>query len=219
MKTLFNATTVRDHVPGDTSQTFWDRRYASMTKPSGGRASAVLSRFAAGRPPGAALDLGCARGDDAIWLARQDWTVTGVDISEAALVAARTAAELAGVADRTNFVRHDLGESFPEGRFDLVSAMFFQSPVDFARTKALQNAARAINPGGLLLIAVHGSAPPWSTGHADTLFPTADEELAQLMLEPQEWRDILVGPIARPVTGPDGEQGEIIDAVVALERR
>ena len=219
MKTPFNATKTRDYVPGDTSQSFWDRRYAGMTKPSGGRASAVLMQFAADRRPGTALDLGCARGDDAIWLARQGWTVTGVDISQAALDAARQTAERAGVADRTNFVRHDLGESFPDGRFDLVSAMFFQSPVEFARTQALQHAARAVAPGGLLLIAVHGSAPPWSEAHANTLFPTAEEELAALSLAPNEWRELLVGPIARPVTGPDGQQAEIIDAVVALERR
>jgi 2-polyprenyl-3-methyl-5-hydroxy-6-metoxy-1,4-benzoquinol methylase len=79
-----------------------------------------LTRFVEGRRKGRALELGCARGDDAIWLARQGWKVTGVDISEAALEAARLAAAAQGVAAGVQFERHDLAESFPEGTFDLV---------------------------------------------------------------------------------------------------
>lgn len=71
---------------------FWEAHYKSKAGPSGGRPSAALVRFTEGRAPGRALDLGCARGDDAIWLAGQGWRVTGVDVSETALVAARDAA-------------------------------------------------------------------------------------------------------------------------------
>lgn len=135
-------------LPEDTSRTFWDRIYASKIKPSDGRASAVLTRFVADQRPGTALDLGCARGDDAIWLARRGWTVTGVDVSERALEAARETARIAGVNGSTRFVRHDLGETFPAGTFDLVTAMFLQSPIPFARSQTLQRASRAIAPGG-----------------------------------------------------------------------
>ena len=92
----------------DTPQTFWDRVYAGKTKPSGGRPSFTLTHFIEGRPKGRALELGCARGDDAIWLAQQGWSVTGVDISEAALEAARLAASSAGVESSVHFERHDL---------------------------------------------------------------------------------------------------------------
>jgi len=34
--------------------------------------------------PGKALDLGCAEGADAIWLAQRGWQVTGVDIAQIA---------------------------------------------------------------------------------------------------------------------------------------
>lgn len=88
------------------------------------------------RPSGTALELGGARGDDAIWLAKQGWRVTGGDVAEAALRAALASAQDANVSDRTTFERHDLSMTFPPGKFDLVTAMFFHSPVDFGRVHA-----------------------------------------------------------------------------------
>ena len=115
-----------------------------MTRPSRGHVSAVLKQFIGARPIGAALELGCARGDEAIWMAKQGWRVTGVDVAEAALIAARTSAREANVSDRTTFERHDLGMTFLLGKFDLVTAMFFHSPVDFGRVQALRRAAASV---------------------------------------------------------------------------
>src|SRR5690242_12796755 len=39
----------------------------------------------AGLPAGTALDAGCGRGADAVWLARQGWRVTAVDVSPTAV--------------------------------------------------------------------------------------------------------------------------------------
>ncbi len=212
----------RRHIPAgraESHEAFWERRYAGMVKPSGGRPSTVLTRFVAKRGPGRALELGCARGDDAIWLARQGWTVTGVDVSESALHAARAAAEAAGVSERTDFLRYDLEKSLPDGSFDLVAAMFLYSPVPMDRAEVLHRAAAAVSPGGLLLVASHGSRAPWSWAGQDTVFPTARQELSTLGLEPEDWRDVFVGPIVREATGPGGQQAEVIDAVIAIERR
>ena len=203
----------------ESSESFWERRYASLSEPSGGRPSTVLVRFVAHRNPGTALELGCARGDDAIWLAKQGWIVTGVDVSETALRAARTAAEKAGVGDRTSFVRHDLGTSSPNGIYDLVTAMFLHSPVEFDRAYALRRAARSVASGGLLLIAAHGSRAPWSWAAPDTVYPTAQYALAELGLELNNWRKVFVGPITRTATGPNAQHATVIDNVVALERR
>ncbi len=213
---------VSHHVSANTAESheaFWEQHYAGMVKPSGGRPSAVLTRFVAERDPGRALELGCARGDDAIWLAQQGWTVTGVDVSGSALRAARAAAEAAGVTERTDFLRHDLEQSLPGGDFDLVAAMFLHSPVPLERAAVLRRAAAAVSPGGLLLIASHGSRAPWSWASPDTVFPTAQQELSALALEPEGWRDVFVGPISRQATGPSGQQAEVIDAVIAIERR
>lgn len=202
----------------ETPEAFWERVYRGKTGPSAKRPSSVLHRFIEGRQPTSALELGCARGDDAIWLASQGWTVTGIDISETALQAARVAAAEAGVSDRVQFAQHDLDRSFPEGRFDLVIAMFLESPLQFGRASVLRKAAGAVASGGLLLIASHGSRAPWSWAAPDKKYPTAGEELASLDLAPPAWRELFVGSISRQARGPNGETAEVLDTVIAIER-
>lgn len=202
----------------DTPQTFWERLYAGKTKPTAGRPSSALTHFVEGRAKGRALELGCARGDDAVWLAEEGWTVTGVDVSETALEAARLAAEARGVGRSISFERHDLSQSFPEGRFDLVIAMFLQSPVPFGRTAALRRAAEAVNSGGLLLVVTHGERSSWSWSSPETPFPTAEAELAELALAPTEWREVFVGPRQRKGRGPAGEEAVVTDTILAIER-
>ena len=198
--------------------TFWEAHYRAKTAPSGGRPSAALVRFAGDRALGRALDLGCARGDDAIWLARQGWHTTGVDVSETAVAAARDTAAAAGVTDRTTFARHDLSESFPEGRFDLVTALFLHSPANFPRVDVLRRAAGAVAPGGLMLTASHASVAPWSWSDPGTAFPTPGEELAELDLDPAAWTRVFVGAPEREATGPDGQTATVTDNILALER-
>ncbi|WP_299964410.1 methyltransferase domain-containing protein [uncultured Roseobacter sp.] len=123
---------------GQSPQDFWEGLYRGAGRQTRGQPSAMLERFATDRTPGRALDLGCAKGDDAIWLAQQDWDVVAVDIAQAALdIAAANAAE-SGVSDRISFARHDLAMSFPDGRFDLISAMFLQTPFDFPKRQSLR---------------------------------------------------------------------------------
>lgn len=198
--------------------TFWEAHYRARTAPSGGRPSAALVRLSADRTPGKALDLGCARGDDAIWLARQGWHATGVDVSETALAVARGAAAEAGMGDRTAFARHDLSTSFPEGRFDLVAALFLHSPATFPRAQVLRRAAEAVAPGGLLLVATHASVAPWSWADPNTAFPSPEEALAELALDLAAWTRVFVGAPEREATGPDGQIAIGTDNILALER-
>jgi len=203
----------------DEAADFWENHYAKMEKPSSGRPSAVMTRFVEERTAGHALDLGCARGDDAIWLAKRGWRVKGVDIAEAAVQAARLAARKADTEPQITFERHDLTKTFPEGSYDLATAMFLYTPEESDRAKILRKAAAAISPGGLLLIAAHGSRAPWSWAAPDTIYPTAQDELNDLALDPEHWHQLFVGPIERKATGPDGQQAMVIDNVVAVERR
>lgn len=202
----------------DSPQNFWEAKYAAMKDPSSGVPSTVLRNFTDKREPGVALDLGCARGDDAVWLACQGWRVTGVDISSTALDVARANAQAAGVADRTRFMRCDLNDSFPDGVYDFVSAVFLHSPMKFDRLNVLRRASDSVTRGGLLLVASHGSRAPWSWATADSVFPSAEEELAALTLAPDDWRRIFVGPLSREAQGPAGQSATVIDNIIALER-
>ena len=201
------------------SETFWEDRYRDASPETSGRPSAVLVRYAEARTPGRALELGCGKGDDAVWLAGCGWTVTAVDVSATVLGLARANAERAGVADRIAFARHDLSQSFPQGEFEMVYAMFLESPVEFGRANALRQAASAVVPGGLLLVATHGSLPPWRSGNPDRAFSKADEILAGMALDMSGWNAVQVGPLTRQATGPEGQTADVIDQLVVLERR
>lgn len=178
----------------------------------------MLVRFVGPLPAGTALDLGCALGDDAVWLARRGWQVTAVDVSATALDRAAENVATAGVQDRIEFQRHDLASTFPEGQFDLVSALFLHSPVEFPRTRVLRTAARAVSFGGLLLIVEHASVAPWSWAALDTVFPTPEESLAALDLDRSRWCREFVGAPEREVTGPNGQRAIVTDNVIALRR-
>ena len=52
-----------------TTRDFWNDRYREKTGETSGKPGLVLSQFAGPLAPGRALELGCGRGDDALWLA------------------------------------------------------------------------------------------------------------------------------------------------------
>lgn len=67
------------------SERFWEGLYRHGGGHGSGRPNAVLASVAGSLRPGAALDLGCGAGDDAIWLAARGWRVTAVDLSATAV--------------------------------------------------------------------------------------------------------------------------------------
>lgn len=73
-------------------------------------------------PPGSTvLDAGCGEGTLSILLAKHGCTVTGVDLSEPNIAAAKAYAEKEGVADRTTFVVGDIEHlPFPGNAFPFV---------------------------------------------------------------------------------------------------
>ncbi|MBM9466015.1 class I SAM-dependent methyltransferase [Nakamurella leprariae] len=200
-----------------TAVEFWEDRYAGAEQIWTGRPNAALVDEVTDLPAGHALDLGCGEGGDAVWLAARGWTVTAVDISRNALARTEAAAARAGVAERVTTERHDLAESTPAGRFDLVSACFLQTPYAFDRAGALRRLAAQVTAGGTVLIIDHAAAPSGSTHH-DVVFPTPQETLVELQLDPAQWTTVAVEQRTRTGTRADGTTSEFLDGVLVLRR-
>jgi SAM-dependent methyltransferase len=206
-------------VSSDETARFWDQRYAERDQIWSGRVNPVLATVAADLAPGTVLDLGCGEGGDAVWLAGLGWQVTAVDVSTTALDRAARAAARAGVDSRIRFEQHDLAVSFPSGEYDLVSAQFLQSPMDFPRIAVLRRAAAAVAIGGRLLVVDHAAPPPWaSAAHRHADFPPVRETLDSLELSEDRWRLDRVDTAEREATGPSGETGILLDNIILAGR-
>ncbi len=101
-------------------------------------------------PTGNALDLGCGKGADSLWLARQGWRVTGVDFAPAAIEAARREAHHQGLAHTVDVQLGDALSYSAEHRFDLVYIGFMHLP-EPQRSALFENAGNAVAPGGCFL--------------------------------------------------------------------
>ena len=189
-------------------QDFWDEHY-SVPQPT--RVNPVLAEIAGGLTPGTALDLGCGAGGDALWLAGRGWRVTAVDISANAV--RRLNEQDALVSAR----RVDLAEDFPEGSFDLVSAMYFHTPFALSRTRVLRTAAHALSPGGRLVVVDHGSTAPWSWNQdPDIHYPTPAEVSAELALDPTRWQVERADMPRRHAKGPGSQTATVVDNVLVV---
>jgi SAM-dependent methyltransferase len=213
------------HSHGDTiefTQEFWDDRYRTAGQLWSGQPNAQLVAQAAGLAPGTALDAGCGEGADAIWLARQGWTVTAVDVSAVALERGAAAAATAGepVAGRITWQREDLlaWDPGPE-RFDLVSAQYMHFPA--AGLAAVhRRLAAAVRPGGTLLVVAHHpddmAADAALHDRAD-MFRSAQDIAASL--DPGQWEVRVADAVGRSATDQDGQPVTVRDTVLRAARR
>lgn len=97
---------------------------------------------------GVALDVACGLGQNAIWLARHDFVVLGVDISRVALRRAHLMVRAAGLARRACFAQVDLDHWSPApATVDVICVFRF---LDRSLIPALRD---ALNPGGLIFYA------------------------------------------------------------------
>ncbi|MCK8680841.1 class I SAM-dependent methyltransferase [Streptomyces lichenis] len=198
---------------------YWDGVYAARRPAADPRPNARLTEAVSGSPPGDALDLGCGEGGDALWLARRGWQVTAVDVSAVAVERLTGLARSHGLGDAIAAERHDLGESFPYGAFDLVCAHYLHTPLDLDRTTVLRTAAYALRPGGRLLVVDHGSTAPWSWNQdPEVRYPSPREVAAGLGLDPAVWTVERAEALRRTATGPDGRTAEVTDHVLLIGR-
>ena len=132
----------------------WDERYSEDDRAMwSGRPNGRLVAEVGDLPPGRALDVGSGEGADAIWLARQGWNVTAIDVSEVAVNRAREAAQKAAVA--VEWICGDaLGTPFPAASFALVSLQYPALP-KAAGEAAVRALLDTVRPGGVLLAVYH----------------------------------------------------------------
>ena len=196
---------------------FWHQFYSEREQVWSGNPNVQLVAEVSNLAPGTALDIGCAEGADAIWLAQRGWRVTATDISAVAIERGKTQAEAAGVSELIEWQQNDLGISFPSGQFDLVSAQFFHSPIGRPRDATLRRAAAAVAPGGTLLIVSHLDAPGEHNHHPEIVLPTQAETVAGLELG-DGWGEPVLDERYRD--GHDGHGGvrRVLDGVVRVRR-
>ncbi|MEU8664822.1 SAM-dependent methyltransferase, partial [Actinoplanes philippinensis] len=164
-------------------------------------------------------DLGSGPGGDTFWLAQRGGHVTAVDISNTAVERVRAVSRQLGLQDRVTGEQHDLAQSFPSGRFDLISAQYLHTPFALDRARVLRTAANALQPNGHLLIVDHGSTAPWSWNKdPDMHYPTPREIAIELALDPDQWIVARADMPQRRATGPAGQTATVTDNVLLIRR-
>jgi len=127
----------------------FDKVYASDRPSFSENPSALLVEAVEGRAPGRALDVAMGQGRNVLFLAQRGWSVTGFDVSEKGLAVARANASKAGVTVRA--LKSTIEEfDYGTAQWDLVALIYV--PASAHEGQAMATLARALKPGGLLVI-------------------------------------------------------------------
>jgi len=188
----------------------WDDKYREQPELWGRPPSRFLVDLAADLPLGTALDFGSGQGRNALWLAEQGHSVTGLDLSPVAVGQAAAVAERHGLD--AAFEAVDLTAWDPAGRtWDLVLLSYLQLPAE-DRRRAHHAAVNALAKGGTLILIGHhrdnldgGVGGPPSP---EVLF--SEEQLAEDFAELRIRRNETA---LRPT-----DEGDAIDVVLVAER-
>ena len=194
----------------------WDERYAAHDLVWSAEPNRFVESETAELTPGRVLDVAAGEARNAIWLAENGWSATAVDFSRVALQKAAHLAAARGVA--LEVVEADVTTYEPHaGAFDLVLVAYLQTPPR-DRARWLAHAARALAPGGTLLIVGHdrtnldgGYGGPQDPAVLTTP-PELSAEITALGLEIEK-----ATTVERPVETPDGRR-VAIDHVVRARR-
>ena len=205
--------------PDPYSQETWDARYAESDRIWSGNPNPRLVEHVADLTPRRALDVGCGEGADVVWLARQGWHATGLDVSPVALAKTGAHAAEAGLGDDVELAQVDLigGGSVP-GDQDLVSVHFFH-PTAEVFDEVYRRLAAAVAPQGHLLVVGH-HPDDLATGvrrpHGPALLFTPEKVVAAL--DQADWEIVVVDAPTREQQFGD-ELVTVRDTVVLAQRR
>ena len=102
-----------------------------------------------------ALEIGCGKGRNIIWLAKQGLDATGIDFSQAAIKEANKRAKLEGIK-KAHFFVHDATQPWPfdSGSFNIIIDCFATTDIESikGRNFAAKEILGVLKPGGYLLV-------------------------------------------------------------------
>ena len=164
--------------------------------------------------PGAALDLGCGTGANALMLAERGWAVVGVDWAEHAIESATQSAQDRGLDAR--FLVGDISQWQPADTFDLVISTYALPGGDLSRL-VLETAAAALAPGGTLIVAEWDQSMSEVWGFEEGILMTAEQIAA--LLPGLEIEKVDLRHVETPFPSSDDPRGQDSGAAnVALVR-
>lgn len=211
------------HTPETFGAAYWEDRYQVGEGTGRHVPSPSLVEEAAQLPPGRALDAGCGRGADALWLARRGWHVTAVDISATALAAAADSTRGTELQDRVDWVRADLGTWQPHRDFDLVTSHYVHAPGP--QRDFLRRLSSWVAPGGTLLVVGHADTDGEDHrphGEFERARPPATQvspEQVTALLPTDDWEVLVAERRTQHLQRPDGSGTTPLHATIVRARR
>lgn len=150
----------------DADREKWNRRFGSEEHFLGVRPSPFLSReidrIKLLAPGNNALDVACGEGRNSLFLARNGFVVTGLDISDVGLAKGEASAKAAGVSIDYRQVNLD-GYSIDE-KYDLILNF------NFLLRGLIPSEVDALTPGGLLMFDTILESPQLLASHNPSYF-------------------------------------------------
>jgi len=150
----------------------WNRVFSSTPPNIRTDANAFLVQVVKELKPGTAIDIGMGFGRNALYLAKQGWTVTGVDVSDVGIEKARqqaAAEHLALTAIRDDMFTFDYGHD----RYDLAVFTYMGGE----NQGMAQKITNALKPGGLLVIEHFLRQGTTTLGYPAGILPTLYPQL------------------------------------------
>lgn len=123
--------------------------YTSKNPGHAAEPNAWLVSTVESRKPGRALDIGMGQGRNSVFLALKGWDVTGFDLSDEGIAAARRNADRAAVKINAIVGTEDAFDYGTE-RWDLI--VFVYEPFPITTAAYVQRLHRSLRPGGLIVI-------------------------------------------------------------------
>lgn len=141
----------------------WEKMYRSGERGGEDEPTILLVETAEHRAPGAAADLACGTGRNALYLASLGWNVTGIDGSAKAIALLKERSQLLALPVQTQIADLTSDDfTLPTDSFDLVLIAYY------LQRDLLPKAKAATRPGGVLISIAHIPEPneAWSSKRA-----------------------------------------------------